>query len=616
MNERLKLIFNGFLIGLTMLALAAVNFLGYLLIRNQQQDLLQLEQETQESLSLAYQIQINFKIQVQEWKNVLLRGHRSEDFKKYFSQFEERETTTQKLCGQLLSNSSLGTQVRANIAYFKRRHAALGEAYRNALQHQMLSEPESLFRIDRSVRGIDRPPMDILDSTVAEMIEHTRSIRNEGEEQMQSLVLRLIILSAVCLVAAMLLVLLFLLDRRRYERQLSDAIASARKADEAKSSFLAHMSHEIRTPMNGIVAAVDLLHENQLSEAGREALTVMEQSAESLSVIVNDILDLSRIEAGHLRLKEEETDLHEILRILVMSLRPMARAKGLDLHCQADLPEKAVFLSDPVRLRQILTNLLSNAIKFTEEGRVDLNVALQPEEGDTLQRVRFVVRDTGIGIAPERQQEIFKAFVQLDDSSTRRHQGTGLGLVITKAIVDAMGGSIHLESEPGSGTTFTVCLSLAPAPPVKSRENVEKLISVAEKPLQKVLLVDDVNTNRVVTTRLLQRLECATDTASDGAEAVAMATRRQYDLILMDCQMPRMDGYEATRRIREIYRSREAPQPVIVAMTAHAMKEHRDECLQSGMDEHLTKPIRMVDLSTMISRFFCVGESSTRPTVP
>jgi signal transduction histidine kinase/FixJ family two-component response regulator len=443
----------------------------------------------------------------------------------------------------------------------------------------------------------------LLDQLVGNIAESTRADTKRMEREMARIVNGLILLSAVCLLVAIALVGYFILDRRRYERQLARAIERADQANRAKSRFLAHMSHEIRTPMNGIVAAIDLLKESDLSSQGNEALEVMETSSESLTAIVNDILDLSKIEAGRINLRCEPLELNGFLRILEKSVLPVAQNKGLELVFDWPREQNLVIESDPVRLRQILLNLLSNAIKFTESGRVSLKAVC--EESETRARIAFEITDTGIGIPPEKQDLLFKAFSQVDNSLTRQHQGTGLGLVISKALVQSMKGRIAFHSKVGIGTTFTVTLSF---PRLARRAEPEAspgdILYFSGKPLlERVLLVDDVKSNLLVTSRLLQKLNIPADLAESGPEAIRLARQTRYGLILMDCQMPGMDGYEAAGHIRHEAHSRGQP-VVIVALLAHAMDEHRRESENQGMDDHLGKPLRLKTLESCLLQFF------------
>lgn len=382
--------------------------------------------------------------------------------------------------------------------------------------------------------------------------------------------------------------------QRRQAQQLRDAKELAESATRAKAAFLANMSHEIRTPMNIISTTAHLLQQTTLDEEQNELLGLVHNATQGLLGIVTDVLDLSKIESGHLQLEKIPFSLAQLSTNVVGGHRLAANGKGIELRCDLDegLPE--MVLGDPTRLQQILGNLLSNAIKFTDRGHVDLRIEPLNAEADGNQ-IRFSVTDTGIGIPEEVSQAIFLAFQQAEDSTTRRFGGTGLGLSICRHLVDGMGGHLRLSSKVDEGSCFSFELELGTAthaptvaapPPVGDQSG-------------SILLVEDNPVNRKLTKRLLQKLAgCTIDTAVDGRHALEQVRSNSYDVILLDCQMPVMDGFETAKAIRE-FTGPTAKIPII-AQTANAFIENRDRCRAAGMDDFITKPIDPVQLLRVV----------------
>jgi PAS domain S-box-containing protein len=398
-------------------------------------------------------------------------------------------------------------------------------------------------------------------------------------------------------------------DRKKDEAQLAAARDEALEASQVKSDFMAVMSHELRTPMNGVMGMTSLLLGTQLTPQQRDYAETVRASADSLLDLLNDVLDLSKVEADRLELEVLDFDLRPVVRDVVHLLEGNARAKGISLTAEIADDVPRALRGDPARLRQIMFNLVGNALKFTGSGSVALSVVndvstAASEVGDHESLgLRFEVTDTGIGIAAEERDRLFEAFSQADASTTRHYGGTGLGLAISKSLVALFGGEIGVRSELGVGSTFwfTARLRIGSPAAIVPDTSPEDAARPRTNTPGLVLVVDDNVTNQKIAIHMLETLGHRTDVAANGVEAVDACASVRYDLVLMDCRMPLMDGYEATRSIRAVEgTSRRTP---IVAMTASAMFADHERCLAAGMDDYLTKPVRLVDLIDKVDRW-------------
>lgn len=391
----------------------------------------------------------------------------------------------------------------------------------------------------------------------------------------------------------------------RYTRITNSKLIGAREEAEKysnlQSEFLANMSHEIRTPLNGIIGSSYLLKSTSLTPEQLEYANTIGLSSSMLMEIIDNILDLSKLEANQIRLDQVEFDLGHSLEEVAQMLKPTIKDKPVELKVEMPQGFEQMVSGDQKRIKQVISNLLGNAIKFTDAGEIILSMSQQPAS-DGFYHFEIRVKDTGIGISKEEQTKLFTRFYQVESSADRRFMGTGLGLVISKNLVELMGGTLDVSSVEGKGTEFVVSLRLKTSDMIKQKA-VSHSAGIKERfPYLKILLAEDNEVNQVVMSKMLSRMGFEIDVASDGEEAYSMAVEGNYDLIFMDIQMPGKDGMQSTREIRRQLKNLD--KPVIAALTANALAKDKERCLQAGMNDYLSKPVAAKDIERLVETWF------------
>ena len=445
------------------------------------------------------------------------------------------------------------------------------------------------------------PLITVAGLAVVDIVEQSSSVR------------RVILATAAVATLVILILLVVWMRQQLVHEQLTRLREDALRANQAKSAFLANMSHEIRTPLNGVIGLSHLALGTMLDDEQRDYLKKIDYSAKSLLNIINDILDISKVESGKLELEDIPFTLAAVLENVrsLVSIRATEKGLAFQLHVEPNVPSDLI--GDPLRFGQIMLNLTSNAIKFTERGSVTVNIAVRHESERTVE-LATSIRDTGIGMSVPDQSRVFEAFMQSDSSITRRFGGTGLGLAISKALAEKMGGAITIESALGVGSTFTFTAIFGRADEASKSTGkaVDAMTAVemrAKLAGHRVLVAEDNAINQQIIDRLLKRLGMLVEFAGNGQEAVdiVFAEPKRFRAVIMDLQMPVMDGLQATRLIRQRVGSAELP---IIAMTAHAMEEERRMCLAAGMNDHLPKPVDPRALARALDRWINANTTS------
>ncbi len=659
MNIRWKLFIT---ISSALIINLAVGYSAFISFRQATLDANRITGHTFTIVTESLATQVHFKKQVQEWKNILIRGHQEALYNRYFKLFEQEEALTQQSIRQLLKLLEPESDSWRAAYNFQQAHATLGQQYRHALQNNHRITSSSYVDIDREVRGIDRQPTELMRQVVDAAIAY-KNRRLEQISREQSAIQQRILFAAIGVLTLTLMMLLWFADRligrpiaqatqvarrisrgdldgpipthgndeagellqalktmqdsvaisqdklrqeqsqlaervERRTRALNIANAELARAAKTKDMFLATMSHELRTPLTTIMGLTEMLQDQLYgpvnSGQGRSLATIQESSRHLLTLI-NDILDVAKVESGKMVLKWDYLPIDQLAEASLRMVRQPANSKHHQLKQHID-PAIKLIHGDGRRLKQLLVNLLGNAIKFTPDGGT---IGLDIRARDDSKAIEICVWDNGIGIEREQQSYLFEPFVQLDNDSTRRYSGTGLGLTLVKRMAELHGGQVGVASTPGAGSRFTITLPWSPEdnqahqhklPQEQASNSSPQAAALAEKT---VLLTEDNPANRTMVNDFLELQGFKVISASSGTEALKLAYAHLPDLILMDIQLSDMDGLEVTRQLRKHPLLAKTP---IIALTALAMPGDRERCLEAGMDDYMSKPAGLKEI--------------------